>query len=215
MGVTSKPSGGAFVGRSLDVVVQRQTYRNLLNLLLVLPLGLLYFSVLTTGFLLGLGLIVALVGIPLLLTLFVGSRYLVAFERWLAVRLLDLDIPAPEVAPPGKADKLWPRERSLVFARSTWAGIGFLYARFVLGLVSFPLVSILLGASIVLVTAPLHYTSPDVGLVIAGVRIDTLEEAIVAVPVGLIAGVCSLHILDAAARLSGRFAEAVLSREVN
>ena len=80
MGVTSKPSGGTFVGRSLDVVVQRQTYRNVVYLLLSLPLGLLYLSVLTTGFLLGLGLIVTLVGIPLLLTLFVGSRYLVAFE---------------------------------------------------------------------------------------------------------------------------------------
>ena len=116
---------------------------------------------------------------------------------------------------PGKADELWPRIRSLVFARSTWAGIGFLYARFVLGLVSFALVSILLGVSIILVTAPLHYTTPDIGLVIAGAQIDTLDEAIVAVPVGLIAGVCSLHILSAAARLSGRFAEAVLSQGVN
>jgi hypothetical protein len=184
-------------------------------LLLALPLGLLYFSVLTTGFLLGLGLSVTLVGIPLLLALFVGSRYLVAFERWLAIRLLDLDILASEVFPSKMADGLWPHIRSLVFARSTWAGIGFLYVRFVLGFVSFALVSILLGLSIILVTAPLHYTTLDVGLFIAGAQIDTLDRALVAVPVGLLAGVSSLHILNTAARLSGRFAEAVLSQGVN
>ena len=113
MGVTSKPSRRAFLGRSLDVVVQRQTYRNVVYLLLALPFGLLYFSVLTTGFLLDLGLSVTLVGIPLLLALFVGSRYLVAFERWLTIHLLDLDIPASEVFPSKMArDRSTLRERS-------------------------------------------------------------------------------------------------------
>ncbi|WP_323170995.1 sensor domain-containing protein [Natrialba sp. PRR66] len=76
------------------VAAERQTYRNLCYLLLAIPIGIVYQFGLTLGFL-GAIFAVVLVGIPILLCTIVGARYLAAFERRLANRLLTTDIRRP------------------------------------------------------------------------------------------------------------------------
>lgn len=194
----------SLVETSIGVIRRPQTYRNLLYLVLAFPLGLLYFTVLTSGIALGIGLVITLVGIPLLLAVVVGSRYLVAFERWLADRLLDIDLSYREPLPRTEEEGLWPRIRAVLSARATWLGLVYLYARFALGLASFVLVTVSLALAFTLVTAPLHYTDPALGLSIAGFEIDTFEEAVLSVPLGLVAGLVSLHLFNAAAWLSAQ-----------
>jgi hypothetical protein len=87
------------------------------------PLGVAYFVVLTVGAVLGLGLTVALVGIPLLVGVILESRYLSAFERKFTNELLKLDIQPPEDTITDETT-LWPQIRARIVARSTWEGIG-------------------------------------------------------------------------------------------
>src|SRR5438309_5628057 len=66
-----QPSGAT---RFFGVVILPQTYLNLTYLLLAFPLGTAYFILLVTGFSLGLGLMVTLVGVPVLLATLVAAR---------------------------------------------------------------------------------------------------------------------------------------------
>lgn len=198
--------------KSLGVVRRPQTYRNLLYVALAFPLGLAYFVSLTTGFALGLGLSITLVGIPLLLACLVATRSLTAFERWLANTLLDVEIPRQPVIPTASEEGYWPRFKATLTAPSTWTGLVYLYARFATGLVSFVLVVVSFSLTAALVTAPLTYNDPFTTFVVGTVVIDTLTEALLAVPVGIVVGIASLHVVNIAAWLSGKFAIALLHR---
>ena len=78
------------------------------------------------------------------------------------------------------------------------------------GIASFTLVVTALTVSIGLLTAPLTYSLVEDGIQLGVWTIDTLPEAIVAVPVGIIALGITTYILNQAARLSGRIAIAFL-----
>ena len=76
------------------VVANSQSYLNIVYLLLAFPLGTFYFVFLITGLSLGFGLIITLLGIPILLLVLGGSVVLCRFERSIANNLLKQDIPA-------------------------------------------------------------------------------------------------------------------------
>ena len=72
------------------VIAEPRSYRNIIYLLLGLPLGTFYFTVLVTGISLGIGLlVVALIGIPIMMGLWYITRAFMRFERMLAMGLLD------------------------------------------------------------------------------------------------------------------------------
>lgn len=196
--------------QTLGSVIRPHTYRNLLYLLLAFPLGILYFVALTTGLTLGIGLVVALLGIPLLIAVVVGSRWLAAFERAVANKLLGLTIQAPNDVDTGVEEGVWSRARARLLARSTWMGLLYLFLKLPIGIASVTLVVTALTVSIGLLTAPLTYPLVEEGIQLGVWTIDTLPEAIVAVPVGIIALGITTYILNQAARLSGRIATVFL-----
>ena len=75
------------------VIVDPQSYKNILYLFLSFPLGIVYFVFLVTGISVGFGLIVIWVGVPILALVLAGSWVLCQFERVLAVSLLNENIP--------------------------------------------------------------------------------------------------------------------------
>ncbi|WP_458210106.1 sensor domain-containing protein [Haladaptatus sp. NG-SE-30] len=181
----------------------------MLYLGLAFPLGLIYFVTLITGFALGIGLSITLIGIPLLLGVIVGSRILAAFERNLAIRLLDVEIPKPERM--DTHEELWPRVKTILVDATTWKGLFFLFLKFPLGIASFVLIVTAFALTVGLVTAPLHYANPWGGLNLGWWDIDTLAEALVAVPLGLGVGIASLYLTNLAASASGYLARYLLS----
>ncbi|AUX09409.1 hypothetical protein AArcSl_1781 [Halalkaliarchaeum desulfuricum] len=193
---------------AVSVIFEAQTYRNILYLALSFPLGLVYFVALTVGLSLGLGLAVLLIGIGLLVVVLLGSRVVAAFERELANVLLDVTIDSPDdisASGAGLPASLDARMR----AASTWKGLGFLYLKFWVGIAALVALSVGVGLTLALVTAPLHYNDPNVA--VTGIwTIDTLPEAIVAVPIGIIVGVLSLFVLNALAQVSAWMAKALL-----
>lgn len=196
--------------RSFGALGRAQTYRNVLYLVIAFPLGAVYFAVLTTGFLLGVGLAVALVGVPILVAVGLGSRYPATLERELANGLLGLDIPRPEdVTVDG--DGRWSRIEATLLARSTWKGVLFLYLKLPLGIASFTLVVASLGVSVGLLTAPFTYGYPGVGIDIGVWAVDTFPEALLAFLLGVVALGLTVYVIDLAAGLSGEIARFFLS----
>ncbi|WP_049924537.1 sensor domain-containing protein [Halopiger djelfimassiliensis] len=169
------------------VAVRERTYGTLAYLLVAFPLGLGYFILLVIGVSLPLGfafalvdmavsspialliagipilLLMIVVGIPLVLWVLVLTIELAALERVLAERLLGADISTSEPARTFRE-----RARRLVLDRGTWKGIGYLFSKFVLGVVS--LIALIVGVAFtyVLVAAPLHYRNRSVGIHVAG-----------------------------------------------
>ncbi|ELZ07572.1 sensor domain-containing protein [Natrialba aegyptia] len=190
----------SFVG----VAAERQTYRNLCYLLLAIPIGIVYQFGLTLGFL-GAIFAVVLVGIPILLCTIVGARYLAAFERRLANRLLTTDIRRPADRRTVADDGLVSRLVELVRSQATWKGVGFLVLKSVFSfIVAFLL---LLGGigSLALVLAPISSST-----VVFDWEIDTVAESVVAVPLGVGLGLVTLHLANWIAEIMETLAVALL-----
>src|SRR4030095_14776443 len=83
------------VVRALRAPFELRTWKETIHLLLNMPIGIATFTIVVTGFALGFGLLITLVGIPILIALLYVSRAMGWFERGRAKLLLDLDVPRP------------------------------------------------------------------------------------------------------------------------
>lgn len=212
----SKAEDGGRTGRFsphtvLETVIDSQTYKNVLYMVLAFPLGFAYSLFFGFGFFFGAFLVVLGIGIVILIAAIFGARYFVRFERWLANVLLRLDLHAPDDRP--AADSSWQTITGCIDAPSTWRGVGFLLLKFWLGIVGFLLVFILWNA-VELITAPLRYPLLiEFGTVNdepVGWTISTLPEAAIAVPIGIVLGVGVLYVSNGFAYVAERIAVALL-----
>ena len=189
------------------VIARKATYAKLLYLLLSFPLGILYFVLIVTGLSLGLGLIITLVGIPILVGVLAACYSLAVVERGLAAGLLDAKIKAPSRGEP--PPKLWGKLTALLSNSVTWKGLFYLFVKFPLGIVNFVLLVTLLATSLGLVATPFYYRWADYTYVEPWV-LDTLWEALVLAVASLLLLFVSLHILNGLAWVSAQFARVML-----
>jgi hypothetical protein len=191
------------------VITDSQSYKNLLYLLLGLPLGVLYFTVLVTGISVGVGLIVvALIGIVILIGLWYVIRAFMHFERGLAIGLLDVTI-APISPLPESTGGLWQRFKTFMADRPTWIGVWYLFLRFAAGIATFTIAVTLIAVSLGLTFSPTWmWTSND--LEWGSWTFDPFPWSFLAAPIGIILVFLSLHALNALARACGRWARASL-----
>lgn len=158
-----------FVG----VPARRQTYFNLLYLLLAFPLGLAYFVFLLTGFSMGIATIILVFGLPVLLcTIFLATQ-LAAVERTLAKVLLGVEIEQTDAEPDSSIPG---RIKTLLLDLGTWKGVVYLFSKFFLGLFAFLFVTIVGSIVLTLLLAPLHYQNPNVGIVMGSTIEFTMPE---------------------------------------
>lgn len=194
------------------VVIEPQTYKNLLYLVLAFPLAIVFNATLTVSFAVGLLLSPVGVGIALLLTTVFLARLLAGLERGLATVLLGLDLtaPVPRPAPEGRFAGL----RRYLEAPSTWRGLGFILLKFWVGLLGLALL-VLGGGAVELLTTPLEYpTVIEFGQVNEqAVRwaVDTPRDVGLAVPGGVVLGLVVLHLANGFAYAAGWSARALLN----
>jgi hypothetical protein len=129
----------------------------LLYLLLSFPLGILYFVFLVTGLSLSAGLMVTLIGFPLLTAVLAGAQAFIRLEKRLASDWLHLSFPATDA----------PREPlNLSFLRRAWAllkdpqtymSVLWLLLRFPLGILNFVVTVTLGSVTVGLISTPLVY----------------------------------------------------------
>lgn len=218
----------------LGVLARAQTYKNLLYLALTFPLGLFYFVLLVTGVPLGVGLLSAVVGLPVLVGVLVVSDRLLVLERWLARTLLGQSIPLDRET---DTDDWRDYIRQPVTDLGTWIGLGYLAAKFVVGLVTFVLLTVLFTIVASLLLAPLYYDTTSFGLFLGGPmefslsyavqfwngaavitlpftitswQVTALWEAFAVSAAGAVLGILSLHVCNLLASVQGWLTSLVL-----
>ena len=182
----------------------KKFFPNLVYLLLALPLGILYFVILVTGYALGAGLIITLVGIPILVTMIFVTYLLGDLDRAMTSKLLGVKIAKPE-AKPAKDDSarsiLVTQLRSLEF----WKEFIYLLLKMPLGVVAFTVTIVLISLSLGLIAAPfiLTYVPQAQMMLWQGFVVDTMQEALVTSVVGLMLGVISVLLINGFASALG------------
>lgn len=195
----------------LAPVVWPRTYANLLYLLLLLPTGVVYFTLYVTGLSLGVGLFIVWVGAAILLSLVPITWWMTLFERELAIHLLGEPVPEAGVpAVPGD-EGLWEWYKSIAKNPVTWKGFLFQLLKFPLGVASWIFTVVLLSLVAAAIAAPLIRAAG--GTIDFGVwRPDTVVETLYVSVIGVLALIPATHVLNGLAFLWGRFAHVTLGR---
>ena len=190
--------------RFFGVVVRPRTWLGVVFHLLAFPLGLVYFVFLVTGLSVGVSLVVIWVGIPILLVMAGAWWLLAAFERVQARYLLDAEIPsAPR--PWERADGVWGKLKAHFGSGSTWRDLAYLITKLAFGTMSFGLlfaVAAIVGSFL----AMPFFAAFDVPIV-NGTWVPPLWFGVLSVPLGILALVLSLHLLNAWGWVCARWAE--------
>lgn len=141
--------------RFFGVVARPRTYGNLAYLLLGLPLGTLWFSVLVTVASVSVSmLVVALLGIPMLIGMWYAVRVFANVERAVANALLDEHITSAPIAS-GVGGNLWVRFKTMSLDRARWREFGYLLLRFPAGIATFTLAVTALAVPAAIAYAPI------------------------------------------------------------
>jgi hypothetical protein len=205
------------LGKFFGVITRGQTYQNAVYLLLAFPLGIFYFVFLVTGLSLGISLTIIWVGLFILLAVYGVWYGLITFERGLAISLLHEEIPSLHPVDMSGMT-LFQKFSSTLTNPVTWKGLVYLFLKFPLGILSFVLLVTLVSISAALVATPFYfqYIHPQIGVYWTGTLwspmwvIDTMSKAISVSIAGVFFTIISMHILNALALVSGKFARIML-----
>ncbi|HTL97803.1 MAG TPA: sensor domain-containing protein [Holophagaceae bacterium] len=139
-----------------------RAYSSLLYLLLSLATGIFFFTWSVTGLSLSMGLLVLIIGIPVLIA-FLGSIRLLALAEGRLVEAM-LGARMPRRQPPAEQDGGWKaRLKSLFTDGRTWTSLGYLMLMLPLGIFYFTLMVTLLSLSLGLLATPVvHFVFHEV-----------------------------------------------------
>lgn len=206
------------VGRPniFTIILQKQSYLNVLYLLLALPLGVIYFVVLVTGMALSLGLAITWFSVPVSFATLVAVRKLAALERNLTVWLLNADIKETSTQPTPHLG-LWKQIRAYIFDANTWRNLIYLLVKLPLGVLSFSITVTLLVLAIALILTPIAYAiNRDwIAIQVFKLQVDTMVKSLLAAPVGFGIGLFSLYVTNGIAWASKRWAWLMLEQGSN
>ncbi len=203
--------------RFFGVVTEAQTDLNVLYLLLGLPIGTLWFTLIVTLLTVSASLVVvALIGLPMLLGSWYAIHGFAVVERTVAVEMLRVDV-APLAPMPTGSTGVWRRLRHVSTDRRQWRELGYLLLRFPAGVATFTIAVTLPTVAATVAYTPFYLWLDDDGWGEWPLS-DTLERvgsswpwSWVLVPAGALLAIGSLHILNALARSCGRWTSSALS----
>lgn len=199
--------------RFFGVIVSGKTYRNLLYLFLAFPLGLMYFLFLVIGFSVGFATLIVLVGVALLALVVAGWWGFANLERQMANHLLGESIPplsSPAASGKGMSEALLAHLSNPL----TWKSLLYLFLKFPVGILTFIILALLFSITAFFSTAIITFNFFNLNVELTrdlSWQIDTIGEALLSLPFGILFGFISLHLCNLIARLSGRFASIMLS----
>jgi hypothetical protein len=182
----------------------KKFFPNLVYLLLGLPLGVLYFVVLLTGFTLGAGLSITLIGIPILVAMIFVTYILGDLERSTTSKLLGIEIIKPE-GKPARDDSalsiLTAQLKSLTF----WKEAVYLFLKMPLGIFTFVVSITFVSLSLTLLATPAIINFfPAENLMVFNEPINTMREAWLCFGGGLVLSAISILIVNGVANLHGK-----------
>jgi hypothetical protein len=202
---------GRLARRLFRVVAEPQSYRNIAYLLLGLPLGTIWFSVLVTWLAVGVSLLViALLGVPVLLAMWYAVRAFANVERATTNATLGTRLPMMPVGPHGHGN-VWRRLRSLSVDRVRRRELGFLMLRLPAGIATFTAAVTALSVPLAVAWSPLaarYDGSERFGSWKYSARLDEICSSrwawcFIAIGAGLL--IAGFHLLNGLARVCARW----------
>ena len=200
----------SFAQTVLEPFFARRTYLGLVYALAGLPLGTFYFCFIVTGLSLGLGLLVTLVGIPVLVLTLAGCRGLAQLERTLTASLLGSSMPRAQSE--RERGVLWHRLAGQLRSGATWRELAYLLIRFPTGIASFSIAVSVVSAPIYVLVEPFLVAFGVPGTQFGGWRIHSVWQALLLVPPGIALLVIAPAIINGQARLERALATFFLVR---
>ena len=190
-----------------------RAYSSLLYLLLSLATGIFFFTWAVTGISLSLGLIVLIIGIPVLIA-FLGSVRLLALAEGRLVEAL-LGVRMPRRQPPTEQEKGWKARLGFLFSDGrTWTSLAYLLLMLPLGIFFFTLMVTMLSTGLALLATPvIHFVFHEVTY--DGWAWGASHQNLVAVAagvMGLFAVPLTLHVALLLGRMQGLLARHFLVR---
>jgi signal transduction histidine kinase len=173
------------------------TVKRAVYLLLSVGLGTTWFVILVVGLSTGIGLLITLLGIPILVGVLYATRPMADLERALVHGLLDAPATGHYRRP--DSDGMWASIRTRVADPQTWKDTAYLACQFPLGIIWFTLTCIAVVVPPALLLAPAWSWIPPApagGIQIAFWTVDTWPEAIIGVPVGALLLVPARYLID-------------------
>lgn len=147
------------IRRLLQRPLRGRTYLNLLYLAVMFPLGVVYFTIISIGFSVGLPLVILGIGIPILLVTLAIAVELTQFERFLLRNGLGVEIPAAE---PQLRGGIVTRSWRFVTDLRVWKGVVYLLSVFLVGSATFGLLAPLMATAGSFLLAPLYFQNAPV-----------------------------------------------------
>ena len=143
------------MGAVFRPLIQARTWKQTLHLILDLPLGIAWFTVMVTGFSLGLGLIpLMFLGVAVAFATLQFVRVVSAIERARAGALLDAEIANPFV-PLSDIDGWWNRLKAVLTDAALWKGVVYCIVMLPIGIFTFTVAVTLWSIAFSGITAPL------------------------------------------------------------
>lgn len=205
-------AGRSLVRRVFGVVGRRETYRNLVYLLARFPIGIAYFTTITTLLSLGVGLLPVIVGVPILVGVVALGGYIGVVEAGLLNHLRGRQLSYEPADPTDSSLRLY--LKTVVTTPRNYLLLAFGVVSFGVGTSVFSLVVTGLSLGVALVFTPLLYVLPgtevttttqtvELGTITvdaAVFQVTSLPEALVASLVGVVVILAGCHLVNAAAR---------------
>jgi uncharacterized membrane protein len=197
------PKRTSALGRFFGVAADPRTYGALFYMLLSLATGTFYFTWVVTGASLSVGLLILIIGIPLLLLFLMSVRLLSLVEGRVVEVLLGERMPRRPLYT--QRDKPWTtRLKELFTDGRTWTAMLYLLLMHPLGILYFSVAITLLALSLGLIAAPVAYFLPtDYVLNFGGWSL--VNEAPWLLPLASVVGILLLFATLHLARLTGLF----------
>ncbi|MBJ7332504.1 MAG: sensor domain-containing protein, partial [Solirubrobacteraceae bacterium] len=181
-----------------------RVFRRAAYLLLSLPMGIVWFTLISTLVSTGIGLAITLIGIPILIGTVYALQWMANAERAMVRTMLGYDVAAHYRTV--ESPDWWPRFQARLADPQTWKDLVYLVLQLPVGIVMFTLTVVLITVPIALLGSPVFFfalpdADPDVG--IGGVIALTIA--------GLPVAWLSLRAIDGLAFLHGHWASFLLA----
>jgi signal transduction histidine kinase len=188
----------------------RQLALDTVYLVLALPMGILTFTFVVTGWSVGLGLLITFIGLPILMLVVYASRWLAWLERRRAALVLGQPIRDVYKAP--ASGHFFDRIRAMFSDPSTWKDLAWHLLLLPLGIADFVVAVTGWSVSVGLVTVPAWWwAAPESDRFTAGpITVDSWGNALLCMAIGIVALPIAAALVRGTAAASGAVGKVVL-----
>jgi uncharacterized membrane protein len=200
-------------GRFFGVFGDARAWGAMVYMLLALATGIIYFAWVVTGISVSAGLLVLVVGLPLLALFLLSVRVVAFVEGRLVEALLGLRMPRRPLFL-NQNVKWWPRMKGLFTSRTTWTAIAYFVLQLPLGIFYFTVAVTMIAVAVYGILSPLTSLIFDTSAYSFVIGDTMYRPAGWAIPFFVLGGVVlltlTMHVAKLVGRLHGRWAKAML-----